>query len=84
MRTSATSPAPDCPLAPTARESTYARALHRACVIVGGVQQLAARFGVGEFELRAWMSGVTDPSEEVFLGAVEIILLNLDAPPRLS
>lgn len=80
MRASVFRGTADCPLAPPSRESTYARALHRACVIVGGVQQLASHVGVGEFELRAWMSGAGEPSEAVFLAALEIILLNLEAP----
>src|SRR5256885_13155598 len=31
----------DCPVALPSRESTYARALHRACVILEGIPQLA-------------------------------------------
>ena len=80
MRTSASPQAPDCPIAPPSRESTYVRALHRACVVLGGVDRLASYLAVGEFELRAWMNGVNDPSEDVFLAVVEIILLNLEAP----
>lgn len=78
MRASTSSQTADCPVAPPSRESTYVRALHRACVIIGGVERMASHLGVGEFELRAWMSGVGDPSEEAFLAAVEVILLNLE------
>ena len=80
MRAWTSAQKPDCPVAPASRESTHVRALHRACLIIGGVEQLATHFGVGEFELRAWMSGVGEPPEALFLAAVEIILLNLETP----
>ncbi len=48
MRTAVSPGAPDCPQAPAARESTYVRALHRACVILGGASQLAGHIGVRE------------------------------------
>ena len=75
MRPSA-SPAVDCPLAPAARSDTYARALHRACVIVGGLDSLAAHLKVSETVLRAWLKGEDEPPLEVFLAAVEILLLS--------
>jgi len=84
MRTWSSTQPPDCPVAPPSRESTYARALHRACLVAGGVEALAAQLGVGEFELRAWMAGAVEPPETVFVGAVEMILLNLEAPRRAS
>ena len=73
---SATSAAIDCPLAREARSSTYARALHRACLIVGGVAPLAAQLGVEEAALRAWLNGDDDPPLDVFLAAVEVLLLD--------
>ena len=75
MRPSA-SPAVDCPKAPASRSGTYARALHRACVIVGGVDALAAQLKVAEAELLAWLKGEDEPPLEVFLDAVEILLLS--------
>src|SRR5687767_15457691 len=33
--------AKDCPLAPPEQASVFARTLHRACLIVGGIEQLA-------------------------------------------
>lgn len=84
MRTSVSPGAADCPHAPAARESTYARALHRACVILGGAPQLAGHIGVREDDLRRWMQGEEEAPEWVFLVAVEIILLNLEAPPGRS
>lgn len=69
----------DCPAAPPSRETTYARALHRACLIVGGVQQLANHLGVSETTLHAWLEGRDDPPQMVFLAAVEIVLLHLES-----
>jgi hypothetical protein len=69
----------DCPAAPPARETTYARALHRACLIAGGVQQLANHLGVPESSLQGWLEGRDDPPQMVFLAAVEIVLLHLES-----
>jgi hypothetical protein len=82
MRTSTSSEAGDCPQAPGSRCSTVARALHRACVIVGGLARFAAHSGLTEEELGRWMGGNGEPPEWLFLMAVEIILLDLDAPAR--
>jgi len=70
----------ECPTAPPSRKSTYAKALHRACVVIGGVDRLAARLSVPEATLRNWMEGREDPPEEVFLAAVEVLLLYLEKP----
>jgi hypothetical protein len=70
----------DCPIAPPSRKSTYAKALHRACVILGGADRLAARLDVPEATVRTWMEGREDPPEEVFLACVELLLLHLEAP----
>ncbi len=77
-----TAAAPDCPLAPPARKNTYSRTLHRACLIVGGVPALAAQIKVAETALRGWLAGVNEPPLEVFLAAVEILLLQADAAGR--
>jgi hypothetical protein len=42
----------DCPSPPRSRESTYVRALHRACLILGGAEQLSRHLGVSESALR--------------------------------
>jgi hypothetical protein len=68
----------DCPNPPPARQSTFARALHRACLILGGVEQLSRHLGVSEAAMRAWLEGRDDPPQMVFLAAVEIVLLHLD------
>lgn len=79
MRTSATAKkAIDCPAPAPSRETTYARTLHRACLVLGGVAQLAAHLGVSEGPLRDWLEGRAEPPQMVFLAAVEIILLHLD------
>lgn len=69
----------DCPKPPPSRETTHARALHRACLIMGGVEQLARHLGVAEPVLRSWLEGRDDPPQMVFLAAVEIVLLHLDS-----
>lgn len=68
----------DCPNPPPSRESTYARALHRACLILGGAEQLSRHLGVSESSVRGWLEGREDPPQMVFLAAVEIVLLHLD------
>ena len=68
----------DCPTPPPARQSTYARALHRACLVLGGADQLSRHLGVSEAALRTWLEGRDDPPQMVFLAAIEIVLLHLD------
>jgi hypothetical protein len=68
----------DCPSPPPARQSTYARALHRACLILGGVEQLSRHLGLSEAGVRGWLEGREEPPQMVFLAAVEIVLLHLD------
>jgi hypothetical protein len=80
MRTSLFPPAPDCPLTPDAQRSTHARTLHRACAILGGVPGLAEHLGVAQADILRWLQGNEEPPFEIFLVAVEVILLHLDAP----
>jgi hypothetical protein len=68
----------DCPLPPASRQTTYSRSLHRACLILGGVPQLAQHLGVPEASLQAWLEAREDPPQRVFLAAVEIMLLHLE------
>ncbi|HUQ26575.1 MAG TPA: hypothetical protein VM140_12970 [Burkholderiales bacterium] len=72
----------DCPLAQPSRQNTYARAMHRACVILGGAAQLAGHLKVSETELRAWLNGVDEPPLHFFLATVEILLLHSDNAGR--
>jgi hypothetical protein len=70
-----TAAARDCPLAPPEHASVQSRALHRACLIVGGVDLLAQRLSVSVEALKGWLKGDDLPPERVFLACVEIILL---------
>lgn len=81
MRPSAAT-AVDCPLAQPSRQNTYARAMHRACLIVGGVAPLAAHLKVAEAALRGWLNGIEEPPLDVFLATVEILLLHADDASR--
>jgi len=76
----ATAKSADCPAPPPSRDSTYARALHRACLILGGVPALARHLGVPQASLEKWLDGREDPPQMAFLAAVEILLLHLEAP----
>jgi len=67
--------AQDCPLAPPQHASVHSRTLHRACLILGGIGQLARHLEAAEDELRRWMGGERQPPEAVFLRAVEVLLL---------
>src|SRR4051794_12497391 len=60
MRTGASATA-DCPLAPPARETTYIRALHHACVVLGGVAQLASHLQASEYAVNTWLEGREEP-----------------------
>ena len=68
--------AKDCPLAPPEHASVYARTLHRACLVLGGIEQLAKHLGVSGEHLRRWLRGEEQPPERAFLGAVEVVLLH--------
>ena len=68
----------DCPQPPESRRTTAARALHRACLILGGVAQLSRHLGVPEESVQDWLEGRDDPPQMVFLAAVEIVLLHLE------
>ena len=80
MRTGAFAAA-DCPLARPSRETTYIRALHHACLVLGGLPQLASHLQVSEDALRTWLEGREELPESIFLAAVEIILLAAERTP---
>jgi hypothetical protein len=80
VRQSAT--AKDCPLAPPEQASVFARTLHRACLILGGIEQLAKHLEVSDQELGQWLRGEDKPPEPVFLRAVEVVLLHAGAGGR--
>jgi hypothetical protein len=68
--------AKECPIAPPEQASVQARALHRACLILGGVGALARRLEVGERDVEQWVRGEIEVPERAFLFAVELILLH--------
>jgi len=74
----------ECPLAPPEHASVYSRALHRACLVVGGVDVLAQRLEVDVEKLRGWLKGDEQPPERVFLACVEIILLYASGGTRAA
>ena len=77
-----TAAASNCPLAPPDTASVYARTLHRACLVLGGIQQLAQHLEVPEASLRGWMVGEQEPPKPVFLACVEVVLLHAAGPGR--
>jgi hypothetical protein len=76
--------AQDCPLAPPEHASVRSRTLHRACLILGGVVQLAKHLGVPESDLRRWMTGDPGLPHEVFLRAVEVLILYVSGKGQSS
>lgn len=72
----------NCPLTPPEQATVYARGLHRACLIVGGIEQLATRLRVPKELLERWIRGEGEPTQGIFLAAVEIILLYAAQPGR--
>ena len=69
-------------MAPPEHASVFARTLHRACLIVGGIEQLAKQLDVADRDLREWVRGEQMPPEPIFLAAVEIVLLHADSAGR--
>ena len=64
----------ECPVAPAPRVTVYTRVLHRACQILGGVEQLAAHLRVSVALLYRWLEGDDIPPSNVFLHAVDLVL----------
>ena len=75
-------PADDCPPARPGRRTTHARTLHLACVLLGGVSQLAARLAVPDAAVRGWIDGSDAPPQAIFLAAVDLILLDAEKRSR--
>jgi hypothetical protein len=76
--------AKDCPLAPPEHASVYARTLHRACLVLGGVEQLAKHLEASDVDLRRWLRGEVQPPERIFLAAVEVVLLHAGGAGRAN
>jgi hypothetical protein len=68
--------AKDCPLAPPEHATVYARALHRACLVLGGIAQLAKHLDAAEADVQRWLRGEQRLPEPIFAAAVEIVLLH--------
>jgi hypothetical protein len=65
----------DCPPLSKSRVTVYARTLHRACEVLGGIDALSRHLGVPQATLARWISGAEPPPLDVFLAAVDIVLL---------
>lgn len=70
--------ATDCGGAPASRATVYSRTLQRACEVLGGVQPLAKHLGVASVDLAAWIDARGQPPLQVFLAAVDIVLLHAE------
>jgi hypothetical protein len=77
MQEPATPPV-DCPPLSESRVTVYARTLHRACELLGGVEALSRQLGVSQTALRRWIGGAEQPPLDVFLAAVDIVLLGVE------
>jgi hypothetical protein len=65
----------DCPPLSKTRVTVYARTLHRACEVVGGVDALSRHLNVPAAVLARWIGGLEAPPLDKFLAAVDIVLL---------
>jgi hypothetical protein len=70
--------ATDCGGAPPTRATVYSRTLQRACEVLGGIRQLADHLHVDAAELNRWIDARGQPPLEVFLAAVDVVLLHAE------
>lgn len=68
----------DCGNAPPSRATVYSRTLQRACVVLGGIERLSQHLRVERADLVRWIDGRGHPPMDVFLAAVDIVLLHAD------
>ena len=66
-----------CP-PPPSKPTVEARALHRACLILGSLRKLAIYLDVEEAPLLRWIDGEEEPPKDALLSAVNIVLLYAD------
>jgi hypothetical protein len=66
-----------CPVPLPSLRTVYARTLHRACEALGGIEQLATHLKVAAAAIALWVEGWEEPPLDVFLGAVDIVLLHI-------
>ena len=71
-------PCVHCPPLATARVTVYARTLCRACELLGGLNALCAELGVPAASLTRWIGGAEPPPLDIFLAAVDIVLLGAE------
>ena len=64
-----------CPPLPKSRVTVYARTLHRACELLGGLDALSRHLGVPAATIARWIGGAEQPPIDAFLAAVDIVLL---------
>lgn len=72
----------DCPAARPGRKTTQARALHLACLALGGVAALARHLEATEAAVQTWLEGLEEPPASAFLAAVEVLLLDAEKRSR--
>jgi hypothetical protein len=71
-------PRVDCPPLSKTRVTVYARTLHRACEVLGGMNALSRHLGVPAATLTRWIGGAEEPPLKVFLAAVDVVLLGAE------
>ena len=69
-----------CPPLSKSRVTVYSRTLHRACEVLGSLEALSRQLNVPAPTLARWIGGLEQPPLDVFLKAVDIVLLA--AAPR--
>lgn len=65
----------DCPPLSRSRPTVYARTLHRACEVLGSLDALSRHLNVPAPKLVRWIAGAEPPPLDVFLAAVDVVLL---------
>jgi len=70
--------ATDCGGAPPSRATVYSRTLQRACEVLGGINPLAKHLVVAPADLVRWIDARGQPPLDVFLAAVDVVLLHAD------
>ena len=67
-----------CPPLSKSRVTVYARTLHRACEVLGGLEATSRHLRVSASMLTRWIGGAEPPPLEVFLAAVDVVLLGAE------
>ena len=68
----------DCPPLSSSRVTVFARTLHRACEVLGGLDALSRHLDVPAASLTRWIDGSEQPPLEIFLAAVDVVLLGAE------